>query len=122
MPELEWNVSRDNEPVAGSVVSWTVNARNIGEIAYQGIISCSFGGEEIFAENHTIEVSNNITLNPSTTARPGNLSCIGNERTISNNTAYDQLTISSAIFMGAGHSTPTLIQGPWLAGDEILLS
>jgi len=122
LPELEWTVSRDSEAIAGTSISWTVNASSIGEVAYNGVISCSFEGEEIFSEVHSIEVSNSVTINPSTTARPGNLSCMGNERTISNNYAHDQLTISSAVFIGAGHSSPTLLQGPWHAGDEILIS
>ena len=30
--------------------------------------------------------------------------------------------MQSAIFIGAGHSTPSLLGGPWHAGDEITLS
>ena len=30
--------------------------------------------------------------------------------------------MTSAIFFGAGHSTPFILGGPWHAGDEITLS
>ena len=36
--------------------------------------------------------------------------------------ATDNISMVSAIFIGAGHSTPSLLGGPWHAGDDIILS
>ena len=122
LADLDWNISRNDEAVAGTEISWTIIVNNSGESIYDGEIYCNFNGEEIFSENHSIEIGSEITIVPSTIARPGTLSCHPEGRTLSNNNVSDDLVISSAIFIGAGHSTPTILQGPWHVGDEIFMS
>ena len=122
LADLEWNLSRNEEAIAGTEISWTIIVNNSGESIYDGEIYCNFNGEQFFSENHSIAKGSEITIVPSTIARPGTLSCHPESRTLSNNNVSDDLVISSAVFIGAGHSTPTILQGPWHVGDEIFMS
>ena len=56
-------------------------------------------------------------------SKPGRLVCSSDGvRTSETLDANDTVSMSSAIFIGAGHSSPSLLGGPWHAGDEITLS
>ena len=56
-------------------------------------------------------------------SKPGSLICsTAGARTSTTIVATDNISMVSAIFIGAGHSTPSLLGGPWHAGDDITIS
>ena len=123
LAELILNLYRLNEPQPGSSISWTLFANNSGESSYDGGIECMFDGESIFFENTSIPVSGSTNLSVSMISKPGVLVCTSSgARTSSTTNATDTVVMTSAIFLGAGHSSPSLLGGPWHAGDEVTLS
>jgi hypothetical protein len=123
LPELVLSVQRLNEPEPGSSISWNLSATNIGESQFDGLLVCLFDSDEILSEGVSIPVSGTVYTNVTMISKPGQLHC-GTEdaRTSSTTNASDSVLMDSAIFIGAGHSTPTLLGGPWHAGDEVTLS
>ena len=123
LPLLELSLERLVEPEAGSQIEWALMANNTGESTFDGEIICLFDGEQIFSASVIIEVSNSSNLTVSMISKPGELVCTSSEaRTSSTINASETVSMTSAIFIGAGHSTPSLLGGPWHAGDEITLS
>lgn len=123
LAELILNLYRLNEPQPGSSISWTLVSNNSGESSYEGGIECLFDGESIFFENASIPISGSTNMSISMISKPGVLVCTSSgARTSSTSNATDTVVMSSAIFLGAGHSSPSLLGGPWHAGDEVTLS
>ncbi len=123
LPELALTVQRLNEPQPGASISWNVTATNSGDAQFDGLVVCWFDGEEIFSESVLISVSASSYATATMTSKPGQLLCSSAEaRTSSTSNATDSVSMVSAIFIGAGHSTPTLLGGPWHAGDDVTLS
>tara|TARA_B100001250_G_scaffold61122_1_gene47751 strand:- start:1885 stop:4245 length:2361 start_codon:yes stop_codon:yes gene_type:complete len=123
LAELILNLYRLNEPQPGSSISWTLVSNNSGDSSYEGGIECLFDGESIFFENASIPISGSTNMSISMISKPGVLVCTSSgARTSSTSNATDTVVMSSAIFLGAGHSSPSLLGGPWHAGDEVTLS
>ena len=123
LPELNLQVTRMNEPQPGSNISWNLVADNSGDADYLGLLVCDFDGETIFSENVSIGISETFNTTVSMISKPGVLICDSTgARTSSTSVASDNISMESAIFIGAGHSTPSLLGGPWHAGDDIIIS
>ena len=123
LPELVLDVDRLNEPQPGSTINWDLVANNTGESSFDGLLVCLFGSDEIYSSNVSIPVSGSVNVSVSMISKPGELICTSSgARTSSTTNASDLVSMSSAIFLGAGHSTPTLLGGPWHAGDDVTLS
>ena len=123
LPELLLEVQRITQPQPGSLVTWNLTATNSGEALFNGDLVCWFDGEQIFIESHSIPISSSINSTLSTTSKPGELICSSTgSRTSSTVNATDTIVMTSAIFIGAGYSSPNLLAGPWHVGDEVLLS
>ena len=123
LAELVLSLYRLNEPQPGSPISWNLISNNTGDSSYDGVIQCLFDGESIFSENASIPVLGSSNMSLSMISKPGILVCTSSgARTSSTTNATDTVTMTSAIFIGAGHSSPSLLGGPWHAGDEVTLS
>ena len=117
------NLYRLNEPQPGLSISWALVTNNSGDSSYDGGIECLFDGESIFFENASIPISGSNNMSVSMISKPGVLVCTSSgARTSSTTNATDAVAMTSAIFLGAGHSSPSLLGGPWHAGDEVTLS
>lgn len=123
LPQVELTVERNNEPLPGSEISWHLMANNTGESAFNGQLVCLFDGHQFFTSNVSIPTLQSVNTTVSMTSKPGELVCTtGGARTSSTSNASDLIAMTSAVFIGAGHSTPSLLGGPWHAGDQITLS
>ena len=123
LPAIELSLSRESEPVAGLQMEWTLDAYNSGVSTFDGKLICSHEGEEVFSTNTTIAIGESKNFTVSMTSKPGELVCTTSDaRTSVTVNATDLLSMESAIFVGAGYSTPTLLGGPWHSGDEITFS
>ena len=123
LPALELELERLNEPEPGSQISWILSSYNSGESNFTGELVCFFDGEQVYLSNTTVLISETINSTISMSAKPGELVCsTQGARTSFTQNATDIVSMTSAIFIGAGHSTPSLLGGPWHAGDEITLS
>ena len=123
LAELVLNLYRLNEPQPGSSISWALVSNNSGDSSYDGGIECLFDGESIFFENASIPISGSTNMSVSMISKPGVLVCTSSgARTSTTTNATDTVAMTSAIFLGAGHSSPSLLGGPWHAGDEVTLS
>lgn len=123
LPELTLSLIRINEPLPGSNISWSLSANNSGDADFTGMIVCNFDGVQIFSENASILISESFNATVSMISKPGSLICsTAGARTSTTIVATDNISMVSAIFIGAGHSTPSLLGGPWHAGDDITIS
>ena len=123
LPELVLSVQRLNEPHPGSEISWNLIANNSGNAQFDGQLVCWFDNDEIFIESVSIPVSDSVNESVSMISKPGQLYCSSaGARTSLTTNASDLVSMTSAIFLGAGHSSPSILGGPWHAGDEITLS
>ena len=123
LPALEIYIQRLNEPQAGAITEWNMSANNTGASIYSGQLVCFHEGELVFSTNATILVNESANFTVSMISKPGELVCTSvGSRTISTTNGTDLIEMNSAIFIGAGHSTPSLLGGPWHAGDEVTLS
>ena len=123
LPILELTLVRLIEPQAGAVMEWYLEANNSGSSDFSGQLICLHEGEQVFSTNANISVDNSINFTVSMVSKPGELVCTSSgSRTSSTINATDLVSMQSAVFIGAGHSTPSLLGGPWHAGDEITLS
>ena len=123
LPAISLQLDRLNEPQPGSQISWNLSAYNAGESSYVGEIVCFFDDEEVYLDNVSLLPMNTVNSTFTMSAKPGELVCTTQSaRTSSTLNATETVAMTSAIFLGAGHSTPSLLGGPWHAGDEITLS
>jgi len=123
LPKLTLNLNRLNEPLPGSTISWDLTANNSGDSLFEGLLFCMFGSDQVHSSNVSIPVSGSVNVSVSMISKPGELVCTsGESRTSSTTNASDLVSMSSAIFLGAGHSSPSLLGGPWHAGDDVTLS
>ncbi|MDP6869398.1 MAG: hypothetical protein QGI21_01325 [Candidatus Poseidoniaceae archaeon] len=123
LPELTLSLDKIVEPSPGNNTVWNLSASNDGMAVFNGELFCTFEGEEISREAVSIQVNASTIVNVGIQSRPGVLICSHDgSRTITNNSASDTISMNSGIFMSAGSSTPSLLQGPWHVGDEILVS
>ena len=123
LPTIILTLNRIMEPVPGQEITWNLSAENTGEIAFEGNITCSFGGSMFFDVQTNISVGQTIYLEPSVIAFKQILVCnTTHQRVINNASISDFLDIESAFFIGAGHNIPTLLGGPWHEGDVVTLS
>ena len=123
LPELTLSLIRINEPLPGSNISWSLSANNSGDADFTGMIVCNFDGDQIFSENASILISESFNATVSMVSKPGSIICsTAGARTSTTIVATDNISMVSAIFIGAGHSTPSLLGGPWHAGDDITIS
>lgn len=123
LPAISLQLDRLNEPQPGSQISWNLSAYNSGESTYNGEIVCFFDDEQVFLGNVSVLPLNTVNSTLTMSAKPGELVCTTQSaRTSSTINATETVEMTSAIFLGAGHSTPSLLGGPWHAGDEITLS
>ena len=123
LPSIFLQLDRLNEPEPGSQISWNLSANNTGESSFDGQLVCLFDDEQVYLYNVTILPSSTVNSTFSMPAKPGDLFCTTQAaRTSSTVNATETVSMTSAIFLGAGHSTPSLLGGPWHAGDEITLS
>lgn len=123
LPEVNLELVRINEPQPGANLFWNLLANNTGDADFIGMLVCDFEGEQIFSENVSILSSESFNTTVSMISKPGSLICnTADARTSTTIIATDNISMVSAIFIGAGHSTPSLLAGPWHAGDDIILS
>jgi ribosomal protein L37AE/L43A len=123
LADLVWNLTRLVEPVAGSEMEWSINITNSGEVDYNSTIQCTFDNEIILEEPLQILISQSVIIEPSMTAKPGQLVCTSSDQRIHYPEGVnDNLSMTSAIFIAAGQDVPTMLQGPWHADDEIVFS
>ena len=123
LPELILSVDRLNEPQPGSTISWNLIANNTGESSFNGLLVCWFDSDQIYSGNVSIPVLGSTNVSVSMISKPGQLDCTSDgARTSSTTNASDLVSMSSAIFLGAGHNSPSLLGGPWHTGDEVTLS
>jgi hypothetical protein len=123
LPAISLQLDRLNEPQPGSQISWNLSTYNSGESSYVGEIVCFFDYEQVYLENVSILPMNTFNSTFTIPAKPGELVCTTQSaRTSSTINATETVAMTSAIFLGAGHSTPSLLGGPWHAGDDITLS
>jgi hypothetical protein len=123
LPELVLQLARTNEPAPGSSIVWNLLANNSGDAEFTGILVCDFDGDNIFSENVSILELESFNTTVSMISKPGLLTCYSSgARTSSTTIASDNITMVSAVFIGAGHSTPSLLGGPWHAGDDVTIS
>ena len=123
LPEIQLSLDRINEPEPGSVLSWILHANNTGESYYSGSLICNIDQVEFFSSIVNISTGGYSNYTISINSKPGHVVCTtSGARTSSTMNASDLVEMTSAIFFGAGHSTPSILGGPWHAGDEITLS
>ena len=123
LPLLELNLVRLVEPEVGTNMLWDLKVNNSGSSDYSGLLICMHEGEQIFSASANISIGESVNYTVSMISKPGELVCTSTgARTISTVNGTDIINMQSAIFIGAGHSIPSLLGGPWHAGDEIILS
>ena len=123
LPAISLQLDRLNEPQPGSQISWNLSAYNSGESTFDGEVVCLFDDEQVYLGNVSVLPLNTTNSTFTMSAKPGELVCTTQSaRTSSTINATETVAMTSAIFLGAGHSTPSLLGGPWHAGDEITLS
>ena len=123
LPSIELMITRIAEPVAGGDVVWNLSAHNFGNSVFNGNIVCYFENDVV--ENLTLELLANNSFNTtiSMLSKPGELLCTTEgARTFETINATDQLDYQSAFITGAGHYSPSLLNGPWHVGDEVSVS
>ena len=77
----------------------------------------------VFSENVSIQTSQKYNTSLGIQSKPGLLFCTTDfARTAVTINASDLVEIESAQFVGAGHNSPSILGGPWHAGDEITMS
>ena len=123
LPSIELNISRLVEPSPGAQINWNLSAQNFGEADFNGAIVCDFNGVLVFSENVSIQTSEKYNTSLGIQSKPGLLFCSTDfARTTVTINASDLVEIESAQFVGAGHNSPSILGGPWHAGDEITMS
>ena len=123
LPSIDLNLDRITQPIPGGVVNWTLHANNSGDASFSGMLLCSIDDEEFFSVDVNLSSGGYSNYTVSINAKPGQVVCTTDgARTLLTIDALDVLEMTSAIFIGAGHTTPSILGGPWHAGDEIKLS
>lgn len=123
LPEIYLSLERITQPEPGNTLDWILHVDNTGDSYFSGALVCSIDGAEFFSNQVNISVNSYSNYTVSMNSKPGQVVCTTSEaRTKSTVNATDLVEMTSAIFFGAGHSTPTILGGPWHAGDEITLS
>jgi hypothetical protein len=123
LPILSLNLTRNYQPVSGQEMSWNLSAQNTGEVSFTGNITCMFGDLVALDIETDIPIGQSVFFEPSVIAFKDSLVCNSSQQRVMNDASIsDFLDIESALFIGAGHNTPTLLGGPWHEGDTITLS
>jgi uncharacterized protein YbaR (Trm112 family) len=123
LPILSLNLTRNFQPVSGQEMSWNLSAQNTGEVSFTGNITCMFGDLVALDIETDISIGQSVFFEPSVIAFKDSLVCNSSQQRVMNDARIsDFLDIESALFIGAGHNTPTLLGGPWHEGDTITLS
>lgn len=123
LPEIVLNLTRINNPNPGSNISWNLITENIGNSLFDGEIVCEFDGDIVYSEVMQLAPNNSKNSIVTILSKPGELLCTSSiARTAFTVNATDTIEMLSAIFIGAGHSTPSLLGGPWHVGDKITVS
>ncbi|MGB2237482.1 MAG: hypothetical protein ACPH4H_07780, partial [Candidatus Poseidoniaceae archaeon] len=123
LPEIQLTLERISQPEPGSALDWILHANNIGESHFYGVLLCNIDGVEFFSSQVNISTGGYSNYTVSMNSKPGQVVCTtSGARTSSTMNATDSVEMTSAIFFGAGHSTPSILGGPWHAGDDITFS
>ena len=123
LPLISLELNMTNSAEIGQTMEWSLTAENTGSALFDGNLTCDFDGDLVLDESHQIATNSNSSTTVSLNSKPGTLTCTTSlARTSVTNNAVDVVDIESAVFLGAGHSSPSLLQGPWHVGDEVLLS
>ena len=123
LPEIQLSLERITQPLPGNTMEWLLHANNTGESNFSGVLACSIDGEEFFSIQANISTDGYSNYSVSMNSKPGQVVCTtSGARTSSTMNATDSVEMTSAIFVGAGHSSPSILGGPWHAGDDITLS
>lgn len=123
LPEIYLTLDRINQPEPGGMLDWILHANNTGGGNFAGFLHCSIDGAEFFTTGVNISTGSYSNYTISMNSKPGQVLCTtSGARTTSTTNATDLVEMTSAIFYGAGHSTPSVLGGPWHAGDEITFS
>ena len=123
LPLVELELHRLVEPAPGALTEWILYANNSGESSFNGTLVCTHTGEHILSTNASVSPGESSEFNVSMISKPGEITCTTEgARTSLTIDARDLIEMTSAIFMGAGHTTPSLLGGPWHVGDDIKLS
>ena len=123
LPAIQLSLERITQPAPGNAMDWLLHANNTGESNFSGVLLCSVDGVEFFSNQVNISTGGYSNYTISMNSKPGQVVCTtSGTRTSSTMNATDSVEMISAIFVGAGHSTPSILGGPWHAGDDITLS
>ena len=123
LPEIQLSLERITQPEPGNEMDWVLHANNTGESNFSGTLLCNIDGVEFFSNQVNISTGGYSNYTISMNSKPGQVTCTtSGARTSSTMNATDSVEMISAIFVGAGHSTPSILGGPWHAGDDITLS
>ncbi len=123
LPVIELSLERITQPEPGNAMNWVLHANNTGESNFSGILSCDIDGQDFFSSEANISKDGYSNYTVSMNSKPGHVVCTTTgARTYLTINATDLVEMTSAIFVGAGHSTPSILGGPWHAGDDITLS
>ena len=123
LPSIDLNLERLNEPEPGTVLDWILHVNNTGDAKFDGDLKCSIDGEQFYLSSVEINASNYSNYSVSINSKPGQVICTTDlARTSSTIDAVDIIEMTSALFVGAGHSTPYILGGPWHAGDDVMIS
>ncbi len=123
LPEIQLSLERITQPAPGNPMDWLLHVNNTGESNFSGVLLCSIDGVEFFSNQVNISAGGYSNYTISMNSKPGQVVCTtSGARTSSTINATDSVEMISAIFVGAGHSTPSILGGPWHAGDDITLS
>ena len=124
LPNVQLDIELTTETyLAGDLIQFNLTSTNAnGERAFDGILVCTFLGEEAFNETLSVEIGQTVVESLEIFARPGVLECVyGNDRnqTTPSPIPYSLEGLPSAIFDEAGSSGFSLIGGPWHEGDDL---
>ena len=120
LPDLSFDLQRITEPSSGSIMEWSLSITNIGYANFSGNIECDFDESQIINQSISLIENQTSSIGISMTSKPGILNCTSTgNRTMNSNHAEDVLTFQSALFVGAGHNFPSLLNGPWHVGDSV---
>ena len=126
LPQLTLLLTQNtSEIIAGEQVFWNLHLSNLGEVNFDGLVTCLFGSETIYNNNLNLSSGSQTNLSISTTARPGILECfVSGDRLsdLSDDSANISLFVESAEFESAGGDNPATLLGPWHDGDTVRLS
>lgn len=123
LPAIELSLQRLSEPAVGEQITWNLQANNSGDSTYSGQLVCSNDNGEFYSVAASIEPGNSSNFTVTMDSKPGEVTCsTDSTRTSATIDAVDIIEMTSAIFIGAGHSSPSLLGGPWHAGDDVVLS